>query len=540
MSNLSASEIVQRLETLQSLRKPHEQVWKECFDYSFPIRGNGIDGSIANTDDIQRKKSKLLDSTLTDAAKTQASAIISGLTPANSLWFDLEVNDSTDEEKRWLNKSANAIWRNIHNSNFDSCVYEGNLDLMAAGWFALYIDVDRARGGFTFQLWPIASVYCDSSRADQVINIVYRCYELTVQQVVNEFPDTVSEKLIKKAAEKPNDKMKMVHAIYPRKFGKAGSEAKNKPIASVHVLMDEREILRESGYEEMPVVVPRWMLIPDSVYAVGPVSDALPDAKTLNSIRRMELANADLAISGMWIAQDDGILNPRTINIGPRKVIVANSVDSMKPLITGADFNVSFTKCEQLQAQIRKIMLADQLQPDNGPAMTATEVNMRQQLIRQLLGPIYGRMQAEYLQPLIDRCFGIAYREGVLGDAPESIVDRMINIKYVSPLARSQKFEEVTAIQNFVGMTMQSSQVNQEVLDNIDFDKAVRFTGEALGVPTDIIRSKEDVDQLRKDRVEQQKKAQADAMANQAIQQGADAYAQTGGKQLAEQQVNNA
>lgn len=460
-----------------------------------------------------------MDSTLTDAARTQASAIISGLTPANSRWFGLDVDHATDEEKRWLDESADVLWRNIHNSNFDSAAYEGNLDLMSAGWFALYVDSDREKGGFTFQLWPIATVYCDSSRSDEQIDIVYRCYELTAEQAVNEFGKELSEKVRKQAERDPSSKIKFVHAIYPRKGGKQGDVAKKLPIASVHVDLDNKLIVRESGYNEMPVVVPRWMQIPQSVYAIGPVSDALPDAKTLNEIKRMELANADLAISGMWIAQDDGVLNPRTITVGPRKVIVANSVDSMRPLHSGADFNVSFTKCEQLQAAIRKIMLADQLQPQNGPAMTATEVNMRQQLIRQLLGPIYGRMQAEYLQPLVERCFGIAFRAGIFSETPESLQNKYISIKYVSPMARAQKFDEVTAISNFVQMTMQNSQVNQEVLDNIDFDKATRFTGEALGVPAQLIRTEQEVADLRQQRIEAEQQAMQAQLAQQVIAQ---------------------
>lgn len=523
MENL-ANKISSRLATLQSLRKPHEQVWKECFDFSFPIRGVGFNSEVVTSSTIQRKKSQLFDSTLTDAARTQASAIISGLTPANSRWFGLDVDHASDEEKRWLDQSADVLWRNIHNSNFDSAAYEGNLDLMSAGWFALYIDTDREKGGFVFQLWPIASVYCDTSRADEKIDIVYRCYELTAEQAVNEYGDALAEKVKKQAEREPSSKIRFVHAIYPRKDGKQGEVAKKLPIASVHVDLDNKRVVRESGYNEMPVVIPRWMQIPQSVYAIGPVSDALPDAKTLNEIKRMELANADLAISGMWIAQDDGILNPQAITVGPRKVIIANSVDSMRPLHSGADFNISFTKCEQLQAAIRKIMLADQLQPQNGPAMTATEVNMRQQLIRQLLGPIYGRMQAEYLQPLIERCFGIAFRAGVFADAPESLVKKYINVKYVSPMARAQKFDEVTAISNFVQMAMQSAQVNQGVLDNIDFDKATRFTGEALGVPAQVVRTEQEIEAIRQQRAEQEQAmqlqmAQQQMMAQQGIEQ---------------------
>lgn len=518
MNNL-ANKIAERLTSLKAARKPHEQVWKECFDYSFPIRGVGFNNEIVSSNTIQRKKSQLFDSTLTDAARTQASAIISGLTPANSRWFGLDVDHASDEEKRWLDQAADVLWRNIHNSNFDSAAYEGNLDLMSAGWFVLYIDSDREKGGFTFQLWPIASVYCDSTRADNQIDMIYRCYELTAEQTINEFADNVCDKVKKLAVQDPTSKIRFVHAIYPREGGKQGEPANKLPIASIHLDLDNKVIVRESGYNEMPVVVPRWMQIPQSVYAIGPVSDALPDAKTLNEIKRMELANADLAISGMWIVQDDGVLNPQTITVGPRKIIVANSVDSMRPLQSGANFNVSFTKCEQLQSQIRKIMLADQLQPQNGPAMTATEVNMRQQLIRQLLGPIYGRMQAEYLQPLIERCFGIAYRAEIFTDMPDSLQAKFVSIKYISPLARAQKFEEVTAISNFVQMTMQNAQVNQEVLDNIDFDKAARFTGEALGVPAQVVRTENEVQEIRQQRAESMQQA-AEQQAVQTILQG--------------------
>lgn len=514
MENL-AIKIASRLESLRAARKPHEQVWKECFDHSFPVRGSGFNDEIVSSSAIQRKKARLLDSTLTDAARTQASAIMSGLTPANSRWFGLDVDHASDEEKRWLDQAADVLWRNIHNSNFDSAAYEGNLDLMSAGWFVLYVDSDRDKGGFSFQLWPIPSVFCDSTRADGKIDVVYRCYDLTAEQAVNEFGDDMGEKVKKQAEREPNSKLRFAHAIFPRRDGRRGEQAKRLPIASIHVDLENKKVVRESGYNEMPVVVPRWMQIPQTVYAIGPVSDALPDAKTLNEIKRMELANADLAISGMWIAQDDGILNPRTITVGPRKVIVANSVDSMKPLLSGADFNISFTKCEQLQASIRKIMLADQLQPQNGPAMTATEVNMRTQLIRQLLGPIYGRMQAEYLQPMIERCFGIALRADIFSEMPESLESKFVTIKYISPLARSQKFEEVTAISNFIQMTMQGAQANQEVLDNIDFDKAARFTGEALGVPAQIVRTEQEVAELRQQRAEQQQIAQEQAMQQQ-------------------------
>lgn len=524
---MNASQICTTLSTLKSLRSPHEQVWRDCYDHSYPIRGSGFSSEQITAIEAQMRKARMLDGTTTDAARILSSSIMSGLTPANSLWFGMDVGQETEDERRWLDDSADILWQNIHASNFDAAAFEGMLDEVCAGWFALYIDSDRERGGFTFNLWPIASVFCSASKAGGKIDTVYREYKLTAQQAVNEFGEAnVSENTRKLAQDKPQEMVRFIHAIYPRTTYMVGARlAKNMPIASCKVEVEAKLMVSESGYHEMPVVVPRWMMIPDSVYAVGPVFDALPDARTLNDLCRMDLAAGDLAIAGMWIAEDDGVLNPRTVKVGPRKIIVANSVDSMKPLQSGSNFQYAETKIQRLQASIRKILMADQLQAQDGPAMTATEVHVRVNLIRQLLGPVYGRLQTEYLQPLIERCFGIAYRAGVLGPAPESLAGRNFTVRYLSPLARAQKLEEVNAIDQFVAgaLGIVSATQDPSILDNIDLDEAQRFKGEALGVPNSIIRSKADRDKIRADRAQAQQDAQEQAQQQMMMQQASEA-----------------
>lgn len=533
MENELASQIIRRLGALKQLRSPHETVWRECFDHTYPLRGSGIDGDKLDAQSGQTRKANLLDATATDSSRILASAIMSGLTPANSRWFQLDVGTESDDERRWLDDSAQALWENIHAANFDAAGFECCVDVVCGGWFALYIDDDRDEGGLRFEQWPLAGLYCSSTNAGGQVDTVYRTYTLTAEQAVKEFGEpnepgeksySVSAKTAKLAKDKPDEKIEFVQAIYPRRpYIVNARMAKNLPIASCTVEVAAKKIVRESGYHEMPVVVPRWMLIPDSVYGVGPVYDALPDIKTLNEIKRMELAAADLAISGMWIAEDDGVLNPRTVKVGPRKIIVANSVDSMKPLLSGSDFKVAFTQAQQLQAAIRKTLMADQLQPQDGPAMTATEVHVRVGLIRQLLGPIYGRLQAEYLQPMIERCFGLAYRAGVFGAAPDSLAGRDFTVRYISPLARAQKLEDVTAIERLSVNVGQLAQVQPEVLDLIDGDQSVRVLSDALGVPQKIIRKPEDVQAIREQRAEQQKAAMQQAQAAQMQQVAGEA-----------------
>jgi hypothetical protein len=526
---------IRRLEALKALRLVHERVWRDCYDYTYPLRGSGFNGQQITAQDAQNRQAQyIVDITAVDAVRILVSAIMGGMTPANSLWFGMDVTGADEDGTTWLAESSQSLFDNIHSSNFDAAAFESNLDGVVAGWFVLYVDENLQEGGLSFEQWPLASCYVSASTPGGQIDTIFREYEYTTEQAVNAYGiDNVSES-IRKAyqANQLDTKFAFVHAIYPRALSVPGARlSKNLPFASCQIEVSSRKLVKESGYHEFPCVVPRWLMIPASVYAVGPVNDALPAIKRLNELARMELAAADLAVAGMWIAEDDGVLNPKTIKVGPRKIISANSVDSMKELKSGADFNVAWTIQDKLQAQIRKILMADQLQPQDGPAMTATEVHVRVNLIRQLLGPIYARLQAEYLQPLIERCFGLAYRAsermwaagltGVFNPPPQSVAGRQFTVRYVSPLARSQKLEEVSAMDQLEDRLMAQAQANPAALDVYMWEDASRERAKMLGVPGKLMRKPEDVDAIRQARADQQQQQQqAETMAPVAQEAG--------------------
>jgi hypothetical protein len=523
MANVEA--LAKRLEKLKSLRSVHEQVWRECFDHSFPVRGSGFQSSTLTAQSALDRKARLVDDTATDAARILSAALVSGMTPASSRWFGLEVAGVDEAGETWLDEKAQQLHQEIHASTFDAAAYECALDMVAAGWFAIYVDVDRnAGGGFKFEQWPLAGIFAADSMNSGHVDTVFRAYCLTASQAVAEFGEgNVSEQTRKEAITEPDAQVEICHAIYPRTLSVQGaSMARNLPIASCHFEVKTRTQLRESGYHEMPVIVPRWGVIPDTVYAVGPMFDALPSARQLNEMVRMDMANAELAVMGMWIAMDDGVLNPRTIKVGPRKVIVANSVDSMKPLEPAGNWQLADERISQMRAQIRKLLMADQLQPQDGPAMTATEIHVRVSMVRQLLGPIYGRLQAEYLQPLVERCFALAYRAGLFGPAPDTLAGRGFNVKFISPLARAQKLEDVGAIERLNQNLMTLVQIKPESLDVIDFDEQTRELAEALGVPLKTLRDSEKVKALRDERSQQQAQAAQAANAQQLQTMAAD------------------
>lgn len=505
----SAQELCRRLEALQSIRGKHENVWRDCGEHSFVMRTNGLQQQTLDAQQGLDKKARLVDSTATDSGRILASALQAGMTPANARWFGLEVEGAGEDAKRWLDFAAETLHQEIHNANFDAVGMECQLDMVAFGWFVQFIDADTEVGGLKFQSWPVGECFCAASKPGGAIDTVFRVFTLTAEQCVRDYGNSVSPATLAKSQKTPDETVKMLFAIYPRvPYVVNASMGRNMKFAACHVEVDQKLIVRESGYPELPAIVPRWSLIPGSAYAVGPMFDALPDVRELNELKRLDKAAADIAVSGMWIAEDDGVLNPRTIKIGARKVIVANSVDSLKALQTGSDWQLADERISQLQSAIRKLLMADQLQPQDGPAMTATEIHARVALLRQQLGPLFGRMQAEYLQGLIQRCFMLAFRAGVFGPPPQELTGRSFSIKYISPLARAQKLEDVTAIDNFNNGLLLLAEAKPDALDVVDFDKQQRKKAEALGVPLDTMRPEAAVASLRDARAKQQQQAQ--------------------------------
>jgi Bacteriophage head to tail connecting protein len=531
VADLNAEGYLRWLSRAKTERSPFEAIWRACYEMTFPERCEGLDGNAnQHPHEAQHKRSELLDTTCADAARTLASQTHSGMTPANAVWAMLDVGEESDEERRWLDKASHVMWERIHGANYDSQKYESVLDAVVAGWFVLFIDEDKDSGKLHFQQWPIAQCYLSASKAGGMVDSLLREFKLTAEQAVNEYgEDRLPGKIVEDArSDKAGQLYGFVQVIRPRSRKAArGLMPKNMPIESVHICLETKAIVRESGYHEQPFVAARWMQSPNSVYAVGPVAAALPAARRLNKLLELEESALGRAAAGVYVAVDDGVLNPRAIKVRGGSVIVANSKDSITPLPSGAEFNVTFTKADQLRAEIRRILLADQLQPQDGPAMTATEVHVRVQLIRQLFGPLYGRFQNEDLSVTIDRVFGLTYRRGrpelggdtgpvLLDDPPETLANEVFTVRYQSPLARAQKLEEVTAVERtalFVDSLVKAGIA--EAADLLDIDEAVRVHAEGSGAPDRVIRDAKKVAAVRQAREEQQAEQAQQAQAQQ-------------------------
>ena len=147
--------------------------------------------------------------------------------------------------------------------------------------------------------------------------------------------------------------------------------------------------------------------------------------------------------------------------------------------------------------------------------MTATEVQVRYELMQRLLGPTLGRFQSEFLNPLIERVFGIMNRAEAFLPTPDILEGQLIDIEYVGPLARSQRMEEAVAVERLYQLAMQIGQLDPAIMDIVNHDEAIRARAQLLGVPKSILRGREEVDELREQRAMQQQMQQEMMMQQQ-------------------------
>ena len=514
--------VKKRLAAMAGERGTWEDHWQEILDYVMPrkaditfVRSKG-----------EKRTEVLYDSTAITANTLLAASLQGTLTSPSLPWFHMKLRDRESNDDRdvqiWLEDSAQRMYDGFNDSNFNTEVHEMYLDLTSIGTGAIFVEEDVAgfsKGGLHFKALHISEYYITENNKGKV-DTLYRKYKLSAVQAISEFgEENLGDKVLQAAKEKPDKQFVFIHAVEPTKdYERAtGKKSGTKlPFHSCHVCEEDKMVVRRGGYNEFPYLVPRWSKATGEIFGRSPSYNALPDIRTLNKAVEIGLKAWAKAIDPPLLVIDDGVIG--RVRTTPAGITVVRSENAIKPLQIGANWQITDMKEGQLRVAIRQAFYSDQLQLQDGPQMTATEVQVRYEMMQRLLGPTLGRFQSEFLNPLIERVFGIMFRDGALGEAPEALQDQQMDIEYVGPLARSQRMEEGVAIERLYQMAFNIAQVDPSIMDNIDHDAAVRLRAVLLGVPKSIMRDPDEIEEKRIAQAQAQQQQQQAMMAQQAAQ----------------------
>ena len=427
---------------LKAQRGTWETHWQDVANFVMP-----------NESDFNLKRSKgdkrttlLYDSTGVHANEMLAAGLHGMLTNPASEWFSLRLKKDNDmlsdnlKVKNWLEETTVAILSEISAPDvaFPSHIHEYYLSLSSIGTSCMFIGEPAQREGISFKAIHIDQIFI-AENADSIVDTVFRNFKMTIRQVVQKWGEKSLSPRMKRMHEKKDlDKeIELLHCVYPRSDAQKGKKAANMlPIASVYIDEKERHVIAEGGFDEMPYMVSRWSKAMGEVFGRSPAMTALPDIKMLQEIMKTTIKAAQKVVDPPLLVPDDGVLGPVRTIPGGLNYYRASTGARIEPLLTGGNIGISYEMMQDLRERIRTTFFLDQLEFQGAPRMTATEVVERTERTLRLLGPTLGRLQSEFLGPMIERIYGVLLRAGRLPEAPD-IRTRIKNTICLAACSRS-------------------------------------------------------------------------------------------------------
>lgn len=256
-------------------------------------------------------------------------------------------------------------------------------------------------------------------------------------------------------------------------------------------------------YATDPFVPFHWSKIPGCEYGPGPVMLMLPDGRTSQKVMEYILKNAALALAGMYMVRDDGVINPDNIQIMAGGLIPVASTGgtmgaSIQPLQTGRDFSVGQIVLDDLRSNIRK-GLGDNALPDPASGVRSpTEIIERVREFTQLNGGASGRMVSA-MSRVVRVVVEILGRRGFI--PPVKIDNFALKVQINSPLARAQQFAEVETVVRWIEMCKGIGGPEMTMLV-AELEEILIWIASALGVPSYLVRPETARTALKKQQAE--------------------------------------
>ena len=487
-----AKHYLKKYETARALRVSFEDLFQECYDYALPQR----EGFYYNAPG-QRRDDKIFDETAVVGTQEFASRLQSGLVPNFARWADLLAGSEVPDEERdqinnQLDEITEYVFEIIQNSNFGQEVHECFIDL-AVGTSCLLIEEGDAVNPVRFSAIPLPKIVLETGPDDR-IDHVYRIREVRHNNLSITFKNAKFSDRVMQMIEKQPEKKCEVLEVVCRLYDKPNVERYGYYVVDkTHGELITQEIFE--GVGSNPFVCFRWSKASGEIYGRGPLVNALSAIKTTNHTIRLILENADMAVSGIYQMDDDGIVNVDTINLVPGTVIPKTPGSAgLVPIPAAGNFDVAGLVLNDMRLNIKRALYNDMLGDPNRTPATATEIAERMADLSRRIGSAFGRLQAEMVQPVLQRVVYILRKQGRI-EIP-TVNGREVKIRSSSPLAQAQANQDIVSLDRFlevVGGRFGPQMVNMLV----DSDETAVYLAKKFGVPDSLIRDEDEREAMK-------------------------------------------
>jgi len=484
--------VMDRFKKAKSRWQSWADLWEECYDYVLPHRESFHKSSAA-----QRRTENIYDETAVTGLPKFASRLQLGFFPPNGRAFKLAPGPELPKEMQSrslmqeLERITDLLHEGLRNSNFNAELHEGLQDL-GLGTMNLMVESGRFVGDLHFTSVPPTNVAILPGAMDTVTDWFRWNEDCDITDVKHRYPYAKFNQAMKDVQRRdPRRKTKIVEAtIYD------STDRFKDEYTYFLVSETDKEVLYKAtlkGNGSVPWITTRWSKSGFEVWGRGPLLQAMPAIKTLNLTVQLILENAEMAIAGSYVYDDDGVFNPDNITIQPGTFIPRSPGSNIDSLQSPSRFDVAQLVIEDMRRNVRKALFIDELdtRPNAKTPLSATEVSERLADVARDMGAVAGRMQKEFLQPLVQRIIAIYTDQGLI-DIPK-VDGRELRIVPVSPLLRAQDQQDVSDFVRFQQTV--AGTFGPEITPALyDQEKVIKFLADKFGISEELLANRQQVE----------------------------------------------
>jgi hypothetical protein len=531
------------LSMMKRERSTFDTHWTELAEFLMPRRTRF---QVTDRNMGDRRSRSIIDSAPRFAARTLQSGMHAGLTSPARPWMRLTTPDPDLAEvksvKLWLDTVTQRMLTVFLRSNLYNALptLYGDMGVFGTGAIGILEDDEDLMRAYSY---PLGSFVVGLDHRGVATKFIYE-YELTVQQLIQTFalrngnPRDVDwsrvSLQVKQYAENsqweqpvkvcwyvaPNQDYQpnRLEARYRFRWTSCHFEAGSEDQTSFG---DGAEgTLRESGFRNFPILVPRWDVTGNDTYGTDcPGMTALGDVKQLQ-LQQLQKAKA------IAKAIDPPLVGPtslmtQTVSHVPGKITYEDTREGQKGLRPVHEVRLEGLQhlaldMEETRQRVRRafyedlfLMLAQSDSIRGSQPVTAEEIRARQEEKLIALGPVLERTNDELLDPLIDRTFAIMLDAGFIPPPPPELEGVDLKVEYLSIMAQAQKLVGVVGQDRFLQSVAGLAEVFPGITNKINPNQVVNTYAEQLGVRPDIVRTDDEADEISAQQAQQAQQAQA-------------------------------
>jgi hypothetical protein len=446
----------------------------------------------------EKRTGNIYDGTPMLAVRGLVSAIDGMLKPKTSRWMSIRAGDDglneVDAVKAWMEQATDIMFTEIYRprARFIQASGETDRSLVVLGSGTLMVSENRDLNGLLFRSLPLSDTYF-MENADGLIDTLYWRTEWPAYKAEQMWGRERLGAETRRALEnkQTDTRFRFLQAIRPRRNAEPGRiDVGAMPFEYLAIDIASEHIIEESGFAEWPFATPRWDTESGETYGRSPGMLALPDSRTLQQQGKTILKAGHMAVNPSLMAPHESIV--RANHMVPGGMLYYNAAalrnaglrDPIRPLFTGTQIPLA----REMQADVREQIFAAFFRnvlnlPVNGPAMTATEVVERKEEFVRTIGPVFGRLEADYMAPMVERAFGILLRQGKFPEAPPELQGRGVRFEFASPIEKVRRQLDTMNAVRTIEMIAPFVQADPAIMDNFNGDEIARDATEFNSMP---------------------------------------------------------